>query len=310
MGKLADHLLENVPNRITSEVQPEWSPIASDLKNNIDLESALSRNRPSDALEAVIVELTSKLILEAERQVIEQVVNGNKTLRLTRLIPHLLKPENGIPIVTTNYDRLVEVAVEQSGLSLNTLFVGQHFGRLDPESSHLLLCKRIDKTKTGVKLNISKHAVVLKPHGSLDWYQHHSGPVRCPFPLGLQRLIITPGLNKYRDGYNKPFDSHRERANREIDKASRYLILGFGFNDAHLQTHLESELERGKPALVLTHSLTPHAEKLAKGSGRLTALCAAPDHLGTKVISKNGVESIPGASIWDLGHFIQDVLEP
>ena len=32
-------------------------------------------------------------------------------------------------------------------------------------------------------------------------------------------LIITPGLNKYREGYSVPFDIHRARANEEIDKS-------------------------------------------------------------------------------------------
>ncbi len=66
------------------------------------------------------------------------------------------------------------------------------------------------------------HAVVLKPHGSLDWYRKETEPVRCTFPIDAPRLIITPGLNKFRGGYDQPFDAHRESANKEIDNAQRF----------------------------------------------------------------------------------------
>jgi hypothetical protein len=59
-------------------------------------------------------------------------------------------------------------------------------------------------------------------------------------------------LNKFRSGYESPFDKHRERANEEIDRASRFLILGYGFNDDHLETHLKPKLRAGRPTLLIT----------------------------------------------------------
>ena len=170
-------------------------------------------------------------------------------LRFTNLIRHMLKEETGIPVITTNYDRLLEVAVECAGLCVNTLFVGQHLGRLDADAAHRSMCKSFEKYKGRFLLKFHPHAVVLKPHGSLDWYMQNDDPVRCPL-LDLQRLIITPGLNKYRGGYNRPFDSHRERANREIDRATRFLIIGYGFRDEHLQTHL-GRIEARKTGLAI-----------------------------------------------------------
>ena len=46
--------------------------------------------------------------------------------------------------------------------------------------------------------------------------------------------MITPGVNKYRAGYNSPFDKHRDLANDYIKNAGRLLVVGYGFNDAHL----------------------------------------------------------------------------
>lgn len=50
-----------------------------------------------------------------------------------------------------------------------------------------------------------------------------------------------------RQGYESPFDHHRSRANQEIDRAGRFLVLGYGFNDDHLETHLSPSIKGGKP---------------------------------------------------------------
>jgi hypothetical protein len=150
---------------------------------------------------------------------------------------------------------------------------------------------------------------MLKPHGSLDWYKHNSDPIRCPLPLSLQRLIITPGLNKFRGGYNRPFDSHRERANREIDKASRFLIIGYCFRYEHLQPHLEPALRRGKPALLLTYSLSDQARRLINECNAITALCADTTNNGTTAIIDGAPMSLPGQCLWDLDSFVKGVFQ-
>jgi len=309
MGKLAKHLLAEVPGRIPDGSKALWGSISSDLIADVDLESALLKNRPDDHIESSIVDLTAHFILDAETRVVEELTAGSRVLRFTRLLPQMLKPDTGIPIITTNYDRLLEIAIEKAGLSVNTLFVGHHFGRLDAESAHLTMCKSLTKFKGKQFLKLSAHAVVLKPHGSLDWYMHDADPIRCPLPLSLQRLIITPGLNKFRGGYNRPFDSHRERANREIDRATRFLIVGYGFRDEHLQTHLEPELKKGKPALLLTHSLTSRAGELLSECSRMIALCADTTKDGTRVITRDNSEFFPGISLWDLDGFVKGVFE-
>ena len=99
------------------------------------------RHPPDPAMEAIIVELTANLILNAEMAVIEEVVSGERTLRFSRLLAHMLKPNTGIPVVTTNYDRLIEIAAEAVGLGVDTLFVGQHVGHLDSKRSQFSLCR-------------------------------------------------------------------------------------------------------------------------------------------------------------------------
>jgi hypothetical protein len=116
-------------------------------------------------------------------------------------------------------------------------------------------------------------------------------------------------LNKFRGGYDQPFDAHRERANKEIDGAQRFLILGYGFNDEHLQTHLEQQLLRGLPALLITHSLSPKALQLISKCPSLTAIVSDTAGAGAMVHHSGDTQFFSGANLWDLEVFVNEVFE-
>ncbi|RZK33885.1 MAG: SIR2 family protein, partial [Hymenobacter sp.] len=139
-----------------------------------------------------------------------KVFSGEKHLKLTELLKNILITAEGLPIITTNYDRLVEVAAEAAGLGADTAFVGNYAGSYNPQESKFSFCRGIEQRQRKVLLQHKRRAIVCKPHGSLDWYMHGSNPIRSSFELDYPRLIITPGLNKYRTGYDRPFDGHRE----------------------------------------------------------------------------------------------------
>jgi hypothetical protein len=309
MGALAEHLQKKVPPKVPAGSKDSWDAISGALAVGKDLESALMEHVPSEELESIIVELTAAFILKAESKIIEEVVSGKRTLRFTHLLKYMLTPNTGIPVVTTNYDRLVEVGAEAAGLGVDALFVGHHVGKLSPKQSQYSLCRSATQRGRTVSLKYAKHAVVLKPHGSLDWYLQDDQPIRCPLPLRNQRLIITPGLNKFRGGYNPPFDTHRERANKEIDSAARYLIIGYGFNDDHLETHLEHELRGGKPAVLLTRGLSPKARQLVAACDRVLAISAPSGRKGVLVTTSSENITLSGPELWDVGEFVKEVLE-
>ena len=309
MGALAKHLLKQVPARIDSDSADNWKKISKALSSGIDLETALLSHAPTDQVEAAIVALTADLILADEAKVLGEVLNSGRSLRFTKLLKHMLKPGSAIPIITTNYDRLLEVAIECAGLGIDSLFTGHHIARHDPLGSRHSLCRGVTRRGSSVVREFCAHAVVLKPHGSLDWFRKGTEPVRCTFPIDAPRLIITPGLNKFRGGYNQPFDAHRERANREIDNAQRFLILGYGFNDEHLQTHLEQQLMHGKPTLLITHSLSKKASEIIANCRLLTAIVSDPAGAGARVHHLGNAQFFPGANLWDLDTFVTEVFE-
>ncbi len=314
MGKLATHLIASVTPRVTVSSRATWDKIVDGLNAGVDLESILLAHPPDSSLESMIVAETTTLLGSAEAVVFERVFSGSLSLRFSKLLPHLLKSSSGIPVITTNYDRLLELAAEFCGLGVDTLFIGHRAGKLDVAKSRFNHCRGFVERKVDGRrrptLDFAPHVRVLKPHGSFDWYQGPHGPIACAFSINHPRMIITPGLNKYRGGYDPPFDTHREAANREIDRASRYLIIGYGFNDEHLQTHLEPRLVEGKPAILITHSLSPKAIALVKKSPGLLAISSTPGAVGTIVTTFSDESTFPGIELWDVGSLVDEALTP
>lgn len=312
MGELANHLHAVIGPDLSSADVATWSEIVPLIQSK-GLEAALLEKPPSAGLEAAIATATAELIAARERSIVTEVFAGARTLRLTRLIAHLLKPSSGLPIVTTNYDRLVEIAAEEAGLGVDTMFVGRFSGTLNERESRLSFCRDVTLKKNHVAYHYHPRALVCKPHGSLDWYLRNGKPVHYAGDLpGAMRLIITPGHNKFRNGYESPFDHHRSRANEAIDRASRFLILGYGFNDDHLETHLSPAIRGGKPTLLMARTLSASAEALATGHANVIALdCVNQDGAdGTRVIINKNHLFFPNLALWDVHSFIQEVLEP
>uniref|UniRef100_UPI003A95527B SIR2 family protein n=1 Tax=Methylophaga sp. TaxID=2024840 RepID=UPI003A95527B len=312
MGELAQNLFSEIGEKLSDEDAALWEEIKPLLLAN-GLEASLLSKAPTATLEAAISLSTASFVAHRERQVIADVFNGKRKLRLTRLLAHLLKPSSALPIVTTNYDRLVEIAVEEAGIGADTMFVGRFAASLNERESKLSFCRNVTYRKPNITYHYRPRALICKPHGSLDWYLRDGKPVAYPGELDeVSRLIITPGQNKFRNGYESPFDHHRNKANESIDRASRFLILGYGFNDDHLETHLSPAIKGGKPTLMLAHSLTPNATKLALEQASVTALesHSENDVAGTLLTINKKQQFIPLLELWDVHKFIDEVLEP
>lgn len=314
MGELATYLLAEVGGGLTGTDAATWAS-ASSLMATKGLEAALLAAPPTPAVELAISAATGKLIAERERAVVSDVFAGRRTLRLTRLLAHLVKPPTGLTIVTTNYDRLVEIAAEEADIGADTMFVGRFAGQLNERESRMSFCRNVTlrPRRIAATLHYRQRALICKPHGSLDWYARDGRPVYYAGDLpDATRLIITPGNNKFRNGYESPFDLHRSRANEAIDRASRFLVLGYGFNDDHLETHLSPSIKDGKPTLMLTRSLSIVARQLALMHANVIALehAIVAGVAGTSLIVEKKEFFFPDIGIWDVDSFVTEVLEP
>jgi hypothetical protein len=311
MSELTDHLRTVIGDSLTSTDADHWAKLLPLIAAK-GLEAAMLEIAPTPTLEIEIVARTAELITKREQEIVNQVFARKKTLSFTRLLPHLLKPQTGLPVVTTNYDRLIEIAAEEAGLGVDSMFVGHFAGTLNEQESRLSFLREVSLRGKQVQRRYRPRVNIFKPHGSLDWYQRDGNPVRYSGDLVSPRLIITPGLNKFRNGYESPFDKHRDRANSAIDQATRFLIIGYGFNDDHLETHLTPRIRNGIPTLLLTHSLSSNAMKLASECANVTAIQHAMvgSNEGSSIFINKVESQIAGLALWKLDAFISEVLEP
>ena len=311
MTELANHLQATIGDGLATADVALWAKLCPLIAAK-GLEAALIELAPTPTLEASIVARTAELVADREREIVSQVFARKRTLRFTRLLSCLMKPQTGLPVVTTNYDRLIEIAAEEAGLGADTMFVGDFAGVLNEQESRLSFLREVHLRGKSVQRQYRPRVKVFKPHGSLDWYHRNGNPVRYAGDLALPRLIITPGLNKFRNGYESPFDKHRDRANAAIDHAARFLIIGYGFNDDHLETHLTPRIRNGVPALLLTRTLSPNALVLAKECGSVVAiqhaLVGGKD--GSSIFINKAETQIADIALWELGTFISEVLKP
>ena len=256
--------------------------------------------------------MTANFLLPFEESVIKKYASEGIQFRFSRLLGHLNFPETGQCVITTNYDRLIEAAAELSGCGVDTMFVGNYIGTINERDSRHSFIRDIKKNGNSVVPKFQRKINLLKPHGSFDWFLCQGRPVRSHFVLSQNRLIITPGANKFRNGYEPPFDLHREQANRAIDKASAFLIVGYGFNDDHLETHLRPAIEAGRRALVVSHTLSPSALKVVANCKNVIAIVhgrlSGVD--GTLVHVQGSDLFFPKIQLWDVNHFVREILEP
>lgn len=237
-----------------------------------------------------------------------RVIRGEQELRLTTFLCKVLKPAAGLPILTPNYDRLIEIACEMAAFHVDTTAVGQYAGTFDEKRSCMGSARGITTRGKTTLIDHFPRAIVLKPHGSLDWFRNGTNALRCSVEIEAERLIITPGLNKYKAGYSSPFDKHRELANNHIDRAARLLVVGYGFNDSHLQTHLEKRIREGTPTLILTLAANAKVQNLVVES--LNCVCLEKSALGPGVtVFSHGTKfERQGHDLWDLGVLAKELL--
>lgn len=307
MRDLACELQTKIPPLLADPGDRDlWDRIKTDLAAGIGLEQVLHSNKPTPVIEESIRKVTASYIGDAEALVLRDVIQGKRLLRFSEYLDHFNIRNTGFAVVTTNYDRLIEYACECKNLCVDTLFVGKYLAHFLPDGSKYMYCNGTVKVGGNRKLTFAPKVTVLKPHGCLSWHQIGDLPFSIPNYPHEDCLIITPGLNKYKEGYSDPFDTHRARANAAIDHAQRYIIIGYGFGDDHLETHLVQQLRNNKPALILTHSLSARAISLIKECKNITAICCE-NSVDSKVVNANEEASFNRINLWDLHEMLKEV---
>tara|TARA_R110001583_G_scaffold195195_1_gene370433 strand:+ start:423 stop:1442 length:1020 start_codon:yes stop_codon:yes gene_type:complete len=248
MWKLAQHLMANVVvSDLCEHEKTSWKNFTEQLKNEVDLETALHEVALTPKLTHRVVNETWKLLAPEDISVFEDSLINKVYFPLGQLLKHMFRSTaKELNIITPNYDRLAEYACEQENIHHYSGF--SHGFRGNTVKKDYLTCSR--------QVNI------WKVHGSLGWFLNDDGVITSlgnvnTIPPNLSPLIVTPGIEKYRSTHKEPYKTIIHESDDVMDQATAYLCIGFGFNDEHIQTKLVNRCaNNGASVTIITQKLT------------------------------------------------------
>ena len=197
-------------------------------------------------------------------------VKGTKQAPLETIEPHLMllsrvvSRRQDLPrtrIFTTNYDPCLELAAKERRMPILDgfdLIIPRTF---DGRWFDYDFVRRSSKEGAPDYLESVFH--LYKLHGSVDWHRSDEGVVRNPETK--TPYLIYPRDEKFALSFEQPFlemMSRFQMALREKDTA--LILIGFGFNDHHLNQPIYHALATNPNLKLLVVDYSPE-EKLAEG---------------------------------------------
>lgn len=265
-----------------------------------------------------IIEITSEAFIEphiALAKILEHNTKCSYPLRtmLERLLRAVPKTQPSLCVITPNYDLLVEYTADLIHAPCYTGFFG---GILRPWMPELyLIPPRIKSTRFSKP---AKYLRLIKPHGSFAWYQSKVDQDLIIEHFGMrklngdwQRCMIAPGPTKYAEVLKDVRRHHLLLMDQAFSAAQSLLVIGYGFNDPHLETCLKQSLARGIPAVYVTKDLSESAIESYVSPYPTTVTCiTSSDGIdGCKVRTLNKETQYQGEELWVLDQFINEFIK-
>ncbi|MCF2875574.1 MULTISPECIES: SIR2 family protein [unclassified Tenacibaculum] len=270
-----------------------------------DLERALSDLNLSSSVLTEIVNKTWESVNKADLKAYEQFISNQIHFPLVELIEHLLSSAGRkASIITTNYDRLAEYAASFAKGVICTGYNQNYIGHF----SNVIHKNNLKSLK-----GYSGQVNIWKVHGSLDWFKTENEenvqlPLRHSIPKNYIPSIVTPGLSKYFQTHQEPYRTIFTEADSEIENATGFLCIGYGFNDLHVQPKLTNQIRKGKPIIVITKELTPKTKQTIIDNKCPNYILIEEDKNNPKnsriFSSKFNEEVIENVKYWELSQFI------
>jgi hypothetical protein len=272
-----------------------------------NLEQALTDVSLSSRLTRHVVENTWDYLSPFDLDIFEKICADRTLLSLTKLFRFLFKSTaREVNVVTPNYDRLAEYAANAGGYAA---YSGFTFGAVAQRAAG-----QPPKVYEG---NVQTRTVnVWKVHGSFGWFSDKDGiavglpPIRSR-PAGMEPIIITPGIEKYRRTHDEPYRTIMQCADKCIRNAAAYLCVGYGFNDQHLQTLLVERCQYGAvPLVLITQKVSDTALNFLRGGKCQQYMALEQNGDATRMYCNDfpdGID-IPASKIWSLEGFLQLVM--
>lgn len=324
MPALRDELSSSVvPESCSPEQEQQWMDVMEALQNGSGLETALNNVSDSTLLHKV-TSATARFVSSIDREYALQIANDEVIWPATAFFKRLINtlPEGNpiLHVLTPNYDTLFEHACDAESIHYTSGFFGGLMRRINwkaVEQSLLLPHKVRQGSRMKTTYKLRKHARLYKVHGSLNLFRRRNTVVENNAwmwnpPDFANRVIITPGLSKY-----EMLQNYRQEllnsADREIEKANRFLFLGYGFNDEHLETYIKKKLvSQACKGLIVTKDSNPRIESLLNESENLWLVCKMKEDGadGTRIFNRQytGWLELPTKEYWNIDAFTTEIL--
>lgn len=325
MPALKDALLAGIPDSsLSGQDLVEWTAVRNDIANGIDLENAMNQVSTEPLLQR-ITSTSAQVMAEQDRKYAYRIAEGSVSWPagdlLQKLVDTLPPGDPVLHVLTPNYDLLFEYEMDVRGVEYTNGFHGCVQRRLNWDLAAL------DTYSVGTNLmsrrlrNLAKprkHARLYKVHGSLSYFFYRNAVVENNAwiwqpPPSVQRVMITPGqskfavLQRFRQELQGPADA-------AIDGASRFLFLGYGFNDVHLEEYIRRKLVTQKSlALVITRDTNARIDSLAREAEQMWVVSRDPAGGGPATRILNEAFSAPlvltGCELWKVDEFTSHILK-
>ena len=326
MPALTRRLLAAIPKNTAG-----WKSVAKRLKQGDDLETALTGINPTESLQNEIARCTEAFIAQKDAALRDDVLTGKKKWVGEPLLQQLMRGLSPtwprLPVVTPNYDMLIEYACSKSNIPYITGYQGGIMRRQDWSKSRERLY-RLNPVTIGGKRRDTIAPVpcveLMKVHGSINLFRCSSDGTfiendiwTASCPADYEPMIAPPGDIKNQPTLNS-YDRLFGEALQAIDKATAFFMIGYGFRDEHIHQKILERVRNHKcPLIVLT--LDPSAElnklmTIGKDVWVITGVQnqanGKTDPSGTRFANSNEKLSgnFDGVTIWQSDLFAEQIL--
>jgi len=315
MPALAKHLFTRIP-----EETEGWAPVRDALQAGKSLEDALTGPRMSTSLGDAIAEHVAGFVAKEDAQVRNNILVAEKSWPAAKLLKKLVDACSTLPVITPNYDMLIEYSCSANRIAYTSGYCGGVLGRLDWERSRQTF-KSVQSVSNGRKQQkypqTIPHVELMKVHGSINLFRDSKGAFfQCDQwignpPDGYVPVIAPPGdlkaqetLNHYRKLFSE--------AGEAINRATAFLVIGYGFNDPHIHDEILSRVRSDNcPLIVLTRDPSGKLDSLANEGDDVWVLTRADNgEPSTRVLNSKmgGIGEFGGIALWESNSFAEQIL--
>ncbi len=326
MSALKDHLLTSVPKDTDG-----WIPVAEKLRMGIDLETALTGINLTESLQNALARHTAVFVSQKDAALRDDVLTANKTwvgeLLLRQLMRGLPPTWPRLPVVTPNYDMLIEYACSKAYIPYITGYHGGIMKRQDWSKARERLYRLNPVTLGGKRRDtITPIACIelMKVHGSINLFRCDSDGTFVENdtwitgrPADYTPMIAPPGEIKNKDALNF-YERLFGEAMKAVDKADAFFVIGYGFRDKHIHQKILERVRNYKyPLIVLTLDPSTELNKLmniGKDVWVITGIQnqthGKTDPSGTRFANSNEelCGDFDGISLWQSDVFAEQIL--